>query len=338
MKRAWSLCSRGGPRRRLGRRCHGRERRAKSVDVVITCAGGRREGHAAAREHDVTRQGGRVPDARTRGDDGQAGRVGDQKFFLGLDDVAGRYFVTTFTLRAIGEHIEIWVQNNLNFPTGDCRNDGVRNVVTQPQLDNFVHEFDTNIYPKESDAFSVPPDRDGSNATLPGLLGLPADYYAGDGDKIVTLVENVRDDNFYTPPNVQGSRTSPASSRPAERLLRPERDDDRRVRLAAPHGREPAERSRARTTARARPRGRFSTRGRSRTSTSTCSSPTRTPTRSTGSTRASPTGRRRSSGTSTPPRRSPTSASTRTSSASSAGSASRRPPTRTRTSPGRRTR
>jgi hypothetical protein len=129
--------------------------------------------------------------------------VGDQKFFLGLNNVAGQYFVTTFTLKAIGDHIEIWVQDNLNFPAGDCRNDGVRNVVTQPQLDSFVHEFDTNIYPKESDAFSVPPTRDGSDATLPGLLGLPADYYVGDGDKIVTLVENVRDTNYFTPPNVQ---------------------------------------------------------------------------------------------------------------------------------------
>ena len=56
-------------------------------------------------------------------------------------------------------------------------------MVTQAQLDNFVHEFDTNIYPKESAAFSVPPDRDGSDAQLPGLLGQPnqfgitPDYY-----------------------------------------------------------------------------------------------------------------------------------------------------------------
>jgi len=132
-----------------------------------------------------------------------AAEVGDTKTFLGLDDANGVYFFANFTLKAIGDHIEIWVQNDLNFPAGDCRNDGVRNVVTQPQLDSFVHEFDTNIYPKESEAFSVPPTRDGTDATLPGLVGLPADYYVGDGDKIVTLIENVRDTNFYTPPNVQ---------------------------------------------------------------------------------------------------------------------------------------
>ncbi len=138
-----------------------------------------------------------------------AAAVGDQKIFLGLDNRAGQYFFTTFTLKAIGDHIEIWVQNNLSFPAGDCRNDGVRNVVTQTQLDSFVHEFDTNIYPKESSAFSVPPDRDGSDAQLPEILGQPnalgitPDYYEGVGNKIVTLISNVRDDNYYTPPNVQ---------------------------------------------------------------------------------------------------------------------------------------
>ncbi len=132
-----------------------------------------------------------------------AAEVGDVKTFLALDDDAGQYFFADFTLKAVGDHIEIWVQDNLDFPDTDCRNDGVRNVVTQDQLDNFVSEFDTNIYPKESAAFSVPPDRDGTDAILPGLVGLPPDYYVGDGDKIVTLVENVRDSNFYTPPNVQ---------------------------------------------------------------------------------------------------------------------------------------
>jgi hypothetical protein len=138
-------------------------------------------------------------------------QVGDQKIFLILNDVAGQYQFTTFTLRGVGNHIEIWVQNNLSFPTGDCRNDGVRNVVTQAQVDNFVKEFDTNIYPKESQAFSVPPDRDGSDAQLPALLGQPnalgitPDYYEGSGEKIVTLVSNVRDSNYFTPPNVTPS-------------------------------------------------------------------------------------------------------------------------------------
>ena len=31
-------------------------------------------------------------------------------------------------------------------------------------MNNFINEFDTNIYPKESEAFSVAPPRDGHNA------------------------------------------------------------------------------------------------------------------------------------------------------------------------------
>lgn len=156
-------------------------------------------------EHGTLPFTGEAPAARARLAPAAPAQVGDQKVFLALDDANGRYFFAPFTLKAIGEHIEIWVQNDLSFPAGDCRNDGVRNVVTQDQLDSFVHEFDTNIYPKESEAFSVPPARDGSDAQLPDLAGLPPDYYAGDGDKILTLIENVRDTNYYVPPNVQVS-------------------------------------------------------------------------------------------------------------------------------------
>jgi hypothetical protein len=123
-----------------------------------------------------------------------------------LDDVFGIYRLRPFTLRGIGQHIEVWVQEGtsppfaagtLDFPAGDCRNDGVRNVVTDPQIASLIDEFDTNMYPKESAAFSVPPTRDGANAQLDDLVGLPADHWAGDGDKIVTLVSNVRDTNYY---------------------------------------------------------------------------------------------------------------------------------------------
>ena len=137
--------------------------------------------------------------------------VGTVRLMPVLDDAVGTYRFRGFTLRAVGEHIEVWVQQgqpagfpagnagNLNFPAGDCRNDGVRNVVTDAQIASLINEFDNNIYPKESATFSVPPSRDGTNAQLPGLLGgaIPDDYYVGDGDNIVTLISNVRDDNYY---------------------------------------------------------------------------------------------------------------------------------------------
>lgn len=133
--------------------------------------------------------------------------VGDTMTFLGLNDYLGRYQVKSFTLRSIGEHIQVWVADNRDFPAGDCRNDlGLTNI-TDAQVNNFVHEFDTNIYPKESANFSIPPALDGSKATITSALGLPADYYkvsANQADDIVVLVDNVRDANFYEPTTPDG--------------------------------------------------------------------------------------------------------------------------------------
>ena len=207
MKRAWSLCFGVGLAVALAVGVTAASAASKQVDVgVIHAPDVVEKGTLPIATSSPASIPSQTNGIRTLGRAATAqveAQIGDQKTFLILDDAFGIYRLANFTLKSVGDHIEIWVQNNLSFPTGDCRNDGVRNVVTQAQLDNFVHEFDTNIYPKESDAFSVPPDRDGSTAQLPGLIGLPADYYVGDGDKIVTLVENVRDDNYYTPPNVQ---------------------------------------------------------------------------------------------------------------------------------------
>jgi hypothetical protein len=74
----------------------------------------------------------------------------------------------------------------------------VRNVVTDTQIAYLVGQFDNVMYPRESTVFSVPVPHDGTaGAVLADALGLPTDYYAGDGAKIVTLVSNVRDDNYY---------------------------------------------------------------------------------------------------------------------------------------------
>src|SRR6476619_3890090 len=124
--------------------------------------------------------------------------IGTVKTFLILDDFFGIYRLANFTLRGVGTHAVAWVQNNTNFPTGDCRNNFADRIqVTDAQVNYLLGQFDTNIWPKEADAFSITPQHDGSNAILPGLLGLPADYYAGDGNKTVILISNVRDDNYY---------------------------------------------------------------------------------------------------------------------------------------------
>ncbi|HET6791306.1 MAG TPA: hypothetical protein VFI35_06940, partial [Actinomycetota bacterium] len=129
--------------------------------------------------------------------------VGEEKEWVAADFFTGRLYLKDYTLRAIGSNIEVWVASDedavsigTDFPAGDCRN-GVRTTITDEQVAYLVDQFDNNILPKESEAFSVAPDRDGTNAALPG-------DFTGDGDDTVVLVDNVRDDNFYDTNNSQG--------------------------------------------------------------------------------------------------------------------------------------
>jgi hypothetical protein len=124
--------------------------------------------------------------------------VGDTKKWLALDDINGAY-LKDYTLRKIGDHIQVWVADDTTFPPGDCRNDLGMTEVTQEQVDSFVQQFDENMYPKESASFSVAPARDGSNAAADGYQ-----VSADQADDIVTLVDNVRDANYYEPNTPDG--------------------------------------------------------------------------------------------------------------------------------------
>jgi len=137
-------------------------------------------------------------------------RLGDVRLWLAADYVRGQIYVKRYRLRGIGQNIEVWVANDedrvskwVRFQPGDCRN-GVRTRITDAQVQYLVNEFDTNMYPEESAAFSVPPARTGANAQLDDILQLPADYYSGDGDNVVALIDNIRDRNFYDYNNEHG--------------------------------------------------------------------------------------------------------------------------------------
>jgi immune inhibitor A len=130
--------------------------------------------------------------AATNANDGSADyETGDTVVGINLDNSGGFYFLTTYQVRAIGEHIEVWVQSNTDFPAGDPRNPV---VVTDEQIAYLVNEFDTNIYPKESEFWREPALRDGTNALL------PYDYVSFDGkDRVIAMISNVRDDQYYDP-------------------------------------------------------------------------------------------------------------------------------------------
>jgi hypothetical protein len=138
-------------------------------------------------------------------------KVGTVRKWPALDDVQDVTYTKQFVLRGVGDNVEVWVAKDLAFPAGDCRNTvggGEGIVVTDAQVASFIHEFDTNIYPVESKVFSVPPERDGKSTALSNayakFYGLPSRTFQGEGDRIVTLIDNVRDSNYYTPTAADG--------------------------------------------------------------------------------------------------------------------------------------
>ena len=118
--------------------------------------------------------------------------VGTTRTLLALDDYQGFYYPKSYTLQAVGAKIEVWVADDTSFPADDCRNQVADSTtVTRAQAQELADQFDSNMFPKESQAFSVAPDRDGSGNQIEDIDA------TGDGDKIMTLVDNVRDDNYY---------------------------------------------------------------------------------------------------------------------------------------------
>ncbi|WP_030487329.1 choice-of-anchor J domain-containing protein [Micromonospora chokoriensis] len=139
--------------------------------------------------------------ARTQAQAVQTPAVGTVRQWLGSDDAHGTLYRKDYTLRAVGEHIEVWVANDLAFPAGDCRAQVPTSTqITDAQVNYLVDEFDNNMYPKETKAFSTPPDRDGTHARIKPDANGNGGVYTGAGNKTVTLVDNVRDDNYYSFP------------------------------------------------------------------------------------------------------------------------------------------
>ncbi|MFC4713154.1 peptidase M6 [Planococcus dechangensis] len=100
-----------------------------------------------------------------------------------------------FTLRSIGDNVEIWVANDLAYGPNNPK---PADIVTQAQVDKLSAEFDSNIYPVATDFFGMPDELDGSNSPLPGMVGLPEGYYEG-SNKIIMLVDNVQDEGWNNP-------------------------------------------------------------------------------------------------------------------------------------------
>ncbi len=125
-------------------------------------------------------------------------QVGDIAIWLMADFYRGRYYLTYYQLKAIGNTVEIWVQLYLGWPSGDPR---PTPVILDEQVQYILNEFDNKIYPIEIEYFGVPDFHNGSNAMLPVWYPqyFTPDYFYEPSGRNVILVSNIRDENYYNP-------------------------------------------------------------------------------------------------------------------------------------------
>lgn len=110
------------------------------------------------------------------------------------------------TLRAVGDFVEVWVQNDLSFPEGDPRNDSPWLwTITDEMAQYLADEFDNTIYATDVGYFGAPVDRDGTG-TLFQAMGWPAFTYdwiettdPNNPQRVILKIINYRDDNYYDP-------------------------------------------------------------------------------------------------------------------------------------------
>ena len=129
--------------------------------------------------------------------------VGDKRLFLALDDYSGYYFFTWYTVKAISDHCEVWIQDDLMYynldGTPNYGHPDYPDAITDAQIDYLINEFNNTIYATDLTYFGTPDSHDGSKSLLAKWGYVPEGYYEGDGDKIVILISNIRDERFYDP-------------------------------------------------------------------------------------------------------------------------------------------
>ena len=106
-----------------------------------------------------------------------------------------------FTMRESGQNCELWTAYDMSFPEGDPRNEFTsRLTITDEQAQYMVDQFDNNIYPTESQYFSVPPQIDGTNSYFEAN-GWPESrlFKTHDPGKVMIMVFNIVDDSYWDP-------------------------------------------------------------------------------------------------------------------------------------------
>lgn len=116
------------------------------------------------------------------------GSKGDTKYFLDRE-----LDFKTFTLRSEGDHLEVWVADDLSYGYEGESQD----IVTQEQVDKLASVFEQTIYPTMTSFFGKPDFHDGTDSPLTDIGELPNKYYNSKNGKVIILVDNIKDKSYY---------------------------------------------------------------------------------------------------------------------------------------------
>ena len=113
---------------------------------------------------------------------------GGTKKFLAYDaKLNSLYYLKEYTLRSVGNNVEVWVANDFSYQEYDTR---TSSLITQKQVDELVQEFDTNIYKKDTEFFGTPDKRLGeysSFAMKDNATDEEKNYYKTTENKVILL-------------------------------------------------------------------------------------------------------------------------------------------------------
>jgi immune inhibitor A len=126
---------------------------------------------------------------------GSAGvyEVGDTESYF-VDGYGTDDFID-FEKRGESSLVEVWVATDLSFPAGDPRNDDPNKITIYDwQIDYLMNEFETVIYPIESQYFGTPALHDGSNSLFEGW-DMP--FMEDASGRLMIMVFNMVDNSYY---------------------------------------------------------------------------------------------------------------------------------------------
>lgn len=141
--------------------------------------------------------------------------TGDTITWLALDEVdpmgknfAGDIFETDYEVKAVTEYCEVWVQKDLNYYNADGTINRMHPdardplYVTDARINYLADQCNTTIRPTDVSFFGPYLNRDGTQgfeALINTIYGTHLSEVDGKDDRLVILVSNIRDDNFYDP-------------------------------------------------------------------------------------------------------------------------------------------